>query len=140
MHIHPMDFSPLNQTLAANLAHHMERRGLTQMALAKKCGIGQTTISLYLSPERRKPGKDAKPGSAKLTEVEMLASALEIEPWELLRPFDGMQREVYERIEAAYKALQSNPHVDPPASTPVKPAKAPLAPSETKGKKPKQHA
>lgn len=47
---------------------------------------GQTTISLYLSPDRRKPGKDGKAGSAKLTEVEMLARALEVEPWELLRP------------------------------------------------------
>lgn len=98
--------SPLNQALADNLAHLMEKKGLKQMALAKKCGVGQTTISLYLNPDRRKPGKDGKAGSAKLTEVEMLANALEVEPWELLRPMSGTQRDVYERIEAAYKALQ----------------------------------
>lgn len=78
-----MPESSLNQILADNLALHMEKKGLKQMALAKKCGVGQTTISLYLSPDRRKPGKA---GSAKLTEVEMLARALEVEPWELLRP------------------------------------------------------
>lgn len=100
-----MQVSALNQALAENLEHHMAQKGLKQMALAKKCGVGQTTISLYLHPERRKLGKDGKAGSAKLTEVEMLAEALEVEPWELLRPLDGIQREVYERIGAAYKML-----------------------------------
>jgi len=59
-----MPESSLNQILADNLALHMEKKG----------------------PDRRKPGKDGKAGSAKLTEVEMLARALEVEPWELLRP------------------------------------------------------
>lgn len=102
-----MNQSPLNQALADNLARLMEMKELKQMALAKKCGVAQTTISLYLNPDRRKPGKDGKAGSAKLTEVEMLATALEVEPWELLRPMTGAQRDVYERIEAAYKALQT---------------------------------
>lgn len=114
-----MNVSPLNKALAENLAHHMEKQGLTQMGLAKKCGVGQTTISLYLSPERRKEGKDAKPGSAKLTEVEMLATALGVEPWELLRPLDGVQREVYGRIEAAYKLLKQPPAPQPEAHLPT---------------------
>lgn len=109
-----MQISPLNQALADNLAYHMEKRSLTQMALAKRCGVGQTTISLYLKPERRKQGKDSKPGSAKLTEVEMLAGALDVEPWELLRPMDGVQREVYEKIEEAYKALHRHTPVAQP--------------------------
>ena len=109
MQTQAMSASPLNQALAVNLAYHMERKGLKQMALAKKCGVAQTTISNYLNPERRKPGKDGKAGSAKLTEVEMLATALDVEPWELLRPMDGRQHEVYEKIEAAYKALSSAP-------------------------------
>jgi transcriptional regulator with XRE-family HTH domain len=107
-----MNQSPLNQALADNLAHLMDKKGLKQMALAKKCGVAQTTISLYLNPDRRKPGKDGKAGSAKLTEVEMLAIALDVEPWELLRPMTGAQREVYERIEAAYKALHPKPQDD----------------------------
>lgn len=104
-----MSASPLNQALADNLAYHMERKGLKQMALARKCGVAQTTISNYLNPERRKPGKDGKAGSAKLTEVEMLATALGVEPWALLRPMDGHQRDVYEKIEAAYRALSASP-------------------------------
>ncbi|MBB6578452.1 transcriptional regulator with XRE-family HTH domain [Comamonas odontotermitis] len=128
-----MKTSPLNQALADNLAYHMEKRGLTQMALAKKCGIGQTTISLYLNPERRKQGKDAKPGSAKLTEVEMLANALDVEPWELVRPLDGIQRLVYERIEEAYKALSKQPLTSNPSKQ-----QQPTAEANEKAKK--QHA
>lgn len=101
-----MQRMPINQALAENLAHYMKKRGLVQAALASKCGVGQTTISLYLHPERRKPGKDGKPGSAKLTEVEMLADVLEVDPWELIRPMSTTQRVAYEQIEAAYKALR----------------------------------
>ena len=125
-----MQVSALNQALAENLEHHMSQKGLKQMALAKKCGVGQTTISLYLHPERRKLGKDGKAGSAKLTEVEMLAEALEVEPWELLRPLDGIQREVYERIGAAYKMLTKDGVT--PAAAQAKPAPATVA---AKGKK-----
>jgi predicted XRE-type DNA-binding protein len=41
-----MPESSLNQILADNLALHLEKKGLKQMALAKQCGVGQTTISL----------------------------------------------------------------------------------------------
>ena len=112
MQTYQMTVSPLNQVLADNLAYQMQRQDLTQMALAKRCGVAQTTISLYLNPGRRKEGKDGKPGSAKLTEVEMLAQALGIQPWELMRPMDVRQREVYEKIEAAYRAL--NPQTPAP--------------------------
>lgn len=52
---------PINQTLAKNLRHFMDDQQLTQSALARKCGMGQTTIGLYLAPERREPGKSGKP-------------------------------------------------------------------------------
>jgi transcriptional regulator with XRE-family HTH domain len=100
-----MSQSPTNQALAENLSYYMQRKGLVQKALAEKCGVAQTTISLYLHPERRKPGKDGKPGSAKLTEVEMLADALMVEPWQLVRPMTEGQRQAYEQIEAAYRSL-----------------------------------
>ena len=129
MQTHFMPASPLNLVLAVNLASLMERKGLKQMALAKKCGVAQTTISNYLNPERRKLGKDGKPGSAKLTEVEMLATALNVEPWELLRPMTGQQREMYEKIEAAYKVL--NPPDAAPASTPRPIESAPAASKKT---------
>lgn len=101
--------SPLNQALAENLAYYMEQKGLKQMALAKKCGIGQTTISLYLTPERRKMGKDGKPGSAKLTEVEMLAAALELDPVDLLRPAVSMERATTQTPSAAPVSSDSIP-------------------------------
>jgi len=109
-----MEPSPLNQALAVNLAHHMHEQSLTQMALAKRCGVGQTTISLYLSPERRVSGKDGRPGSAKLTEVEMLAKALKVAPWELIRPFDTAEREAYRRVEEAYRTLNAGRHLGKP--------------------------
>ncbi len=99
---------PINLALASNLAYYMKRRGFTQKRLAEKCGVAQTTISLYLHPERRKEGKDGKQGSAKLTEVQMLADALGVQPWQMLRPMTETEREAYERIEQAFRALKPN--------------------------------
>lgn len=70
----------------------------------------------------------------------MLANALGIEPWELIRPMDGKQREVYEKIEAAYRALQKN---DPALAAQASEAQASSKTSAAKpspSKKPKQHA
>lgn len=78
----------LNEILAANLAHLMEKAGHKQASLAKLSGIGQTTISLYLNPGRRQPSKSGKIPSAKFGEVETLAEVLGVEPWDLLRPHD----------------------------------------------------
>jgi phage repressor protein C with HTH and peptisase S24 domain/transcriptional regulator with XRE-family HTH domain len=86
LHTPPMSRPSLNEILAANLARLMEQRGWKQAALAKQSGVGQTTISLYLSPERRQPSKSGKLPSAKLSEVESLAVAVGVEPWELLKP------------------------------------------------------
>lgn len=101
-----MDASPLNKTLAANLRALMDKSKLTQQDVATRCGVAQRTISNYLNPARRAPGKDGKPGSAKLTEVEMLANGLGVEPWELLRPLSAEERSAYEKIEAAFQALK----------------------------------
>ncbi len=116
-----MEVSPLNRTLAVNLRALMEKHALTQQELSAKCGVAQTTISLYLNPDRRKPGKDGKPGSAKLTEVEMLGNALGVQPWELLRPLTPSERSAYEKIEAAFRELKQ-PSVDAnvSAQTPLK--------------------
>lgn len=110
-----MSGKPINDVLAENLAHFMSKRGLSQQALAGKCGIGQTTISLYLDPSRRKPGAMGKIPSAKLSEVEMLANSLGVDVWELLRSFTPAEREAYERIEQAFKVLhpKASPAVVP---------------------------
>lgn len=107
-----MTAKPINDVLAANLAHFMTKRGLTQAALASKCGIGQTTVSLYLDPSRRKIGTLGKPPSAKLSEVEMLAGALGVEVWELLRHLTPAQRDAYEQIEKVYQLM--NPQSSAP--------------------------
>jgi len=100
-----MQEKPINDVLAANLQHFMEHRGLNQPALAKLSGVKQTTISLYLAPARRLEGKSGKPSSAKLTEVAMLAEALRIEPWELVRNLTAEERDAYSKIEEAFRML-----------------------------------
>ncbi|GAB1837403.1 XRE family transcriptional regulator [Achromobacter xylosoxidans] len=78
----------LNEILATNLARLMEKTGHKQASLAAASGVGQTTISLYLNPGRRQPSKSGKVPSAKFGEVEALADALGVMPWDLLRPDD----------------------------------------------------
>ncbi len=109
-----MEKKPINDVLAANLAHFMQARGLTQKALEGLSGVGQTTISLYLHPDRRAPGKSGKVPSAKLSEVESLANALDIEVWQLLRSLTPSEREAYEQIENAYLSLKRSAQPDSP--------------------------
>lgn len=89
----------------------MTAKSLTQKALAERSGVGQTTVSLYLNPQRRQPGKSGKVPSAKLSEVESLAGALDVEIWELLRDFTPEQRTAYKHIEAAFMGM--NPEAAP---------------------------
>lgn len=104
-----MKKTPINNVLARNLAHFMNERGLTQAVLSEKSDVAQTTISLYLHPDRRQPGKTGKLPSAKLSEVESLAKALDLGVWELLRDLSPVQRQAYEQIEAAFRKLSSMP-------------------------------
>jgi len=76
----------INELVADNLRTLMERAEMSQVALAKKSGVAQTTIGLYMSPDNRKPSASGKPASGKLTEVAMLADGLGVEAWELLLP------------------------------------------------------
>ena len=71
-----MKKSNVNEVLAQNLKIRMEAKGMKQEQLASVSKVGQTTISLYLSPERRKPGTSGKVPSAKIGEIEALADAL----------------------------------------------------------------
>jgi transcriptional regulator with XRE-family HTH domain len=103
---------PINVVLAINIAEAMTRRNIaSQEQLAKLSGVAQRTISNYLNPERRAQGKSGKAPSAKLTEVEQIARALDMEAWDLLRPIHGRERDFYEKIEEAYRRLRDT---DPP--------------------------
>ena len=103
-----MATNPINDVLAANLAYFMSKKKLSQQALANKCKLGQTTISLYLNPGNRKLGATGKVPSAKLSEVEMLADALGVALWELLRAFSNEEREAYKQIENAFRLLSAS--------------------------------
>lgn len=74
----------VNTVVAQNLAFHMKERKETQSSLARKSGVGQTTIGVYLDPDRRKLSATGKMPSAKISELALLADALEIHVWELL--------------------------------------------------------
>jgi transcriptional regulator with XRE-family HTH domain len=89
----------ITQVLAENLDHFMRERGITQQALALKSGVGQTTISLYLRPEARKDTHSGGAASPTLAKIEALASALEVDMWELLRPLTANERDLLRRIE-----------------------------------------
>lgn len=122
-----MERKTANQVLADALAYFMEKTGMTQAALAKRADIGQTTVSLYLTPDRRKAGKSGKEPSAKISEVERLADALGVQMWELLRPMSPERREFYRSMEALLlsgklPAQTQTAPVAPPA--PRRPAKA----------------
>ncbi len=58
----------------SRLKEHRERRGLTQMELAKLSGVGRATIARYEGGEARRP----HPGT-----VRKLAKALKTKPAEL---------------------------------------------------------
>lgn len=96
---------PINEVIAENLAHFMSERGMNQTALAKASGVAQTTISLYLDPARRLASKSGKAPSAKVGELALLATALGVESWQLMRPMTDKEREFYDQIESAFKSL-----------------------------------
>lgn len=95
----------INEVLARNLRRIAQERQLNTVSLAKACGLSQRTMSNYLSPGLRNPGKSGKAPSAKLTEVAALDEALGVKPWDLLREMSESEREMYRRIEAAYLEL-----------------------------------
>lgn len=111
--------TPINQVLAENLAHFMEERGLNQVALSRKSGVSQRSISNYLNPDARAAGKSGKAPSAKLSEVELIAASLDIEAWQLLRKMTDTERVLYSSVERAFKELLANANAAAKAATPA---------------------
>lgn len=104
---------PINEILAHNIAEAMVMRQVrTQAQLAKLSGVAQRTISNYLSPKNRVKGSSGKQPSAKLSEVEQIAKALDVETWDLLRELRPGEREFYDQIKAAYNKLHPPPSQD----------------------------
>jgi len=93
-----MPRSPIVEVFAECLRHYMAERQVTQKELAKRSGIGQTTISLYLRPKARNDRPSGKVGSPTLANIESLAIALEVEVWELLRPINPAERDLLRAV------------------------------------------
>ena len=72
--------------LAENLRRLMEQtEGLrTQVQVAKAANIGQTSVSLMLRPEDRRPSSRGKTPSPSLADVESVAAAFGLEVWQIL--------------------------------------------------------
>lgn len=64
-----------------------------------------STISNYLRPGSRADSKSGKAPSAKLSEVELVAKALDMEAWELLRFINPSERAFYKQVEESYRNL-----------------------------------
>jgi transcriptional regulator with XRE-family HTH domain len=98
---------PINAVLADNLAYFMQAKGFNQSSLGRKSKVAQRTIGNYLNPDLRQANpKTGKAPSAKLTEVEAIADALEVEVWELLRPLTPAERQFYAQIEESFQRLR----------------------------------
>lgn len=103
--------------LARNLKQLMDDflPPLSQNALAKKSGVGQTSIGLMLEPEKRLPTKSGKVPSPTLAQIEKVAAVFGKEPWQLLHPNPGQaplsdaERRRYAAFESAMKQLQEPP-------------------------------
>ena len=95
-----MSTQTITETLAANLAYFMKQKGMVQAKLAAASGLGQTTISLYLNPDKRKDTSKGAAPSPTLAKVDALAQALGIELWELLRPLTPAQRDLIRSVDA----------------------------------------
>lgn len=111
--MHKQRRKPINEILAHNIAECMALRNIRNQAeLAKKSGVAQRTISNYLHPQNRVKGASGKPPSAKLSEVEQIAKALDVETWDLLRELRPGEREFYDQIKSAYNKLHPPPSPD----------------------------
>lgn len=75
----------INRIVADNLAYWMREEKVTQAALAQRAGISQKTVSNYLNPDQRSEGTMGKPPSPKLTELALIADALHVQVWQMLR-------------------------------------------------------
>jgi transcriptional regulator with XRE-family HTH domain len=103
-----MSEAPINDVLAQNLRYYMDLREIrSQAQLAERAGIAQRTVSNYLKPSNRTEGSKGKRPSAKLSELESIATALHVEVWELLRPLSLADRIIYRKIEEAFSDLRA---------------------------------
>lgn len=109
-----MQEKSINQVFAENLAAAMKRKKLNQVTLAAKATVSQKTVSNCLNPGNRSDTTSGKESSVSLTNLQLLADALGAQPWQLLRPIDQKQREIYDKFDELVQMMQTP--VNAPAS------------------------
>lgn len=102
-----MNSEPITHAVARNLRRLMASKNLKQSEVAKRAGIGQTTVSLWLNPQARKEGETDTPASGTLARLEALARAVEVAPWELLAPEGAPAFALSEEERAVISALRA---------------------------------
>lgn len=108
----------LNQSLALNLERIMRARNLSARQLAQMTGLAPNTIGNYLKASGDQFTSTGKERSAKLTEVQRLADALNLDPLHLLFDQDQLATVVAGWASAILEASPTRPsvvheHADP---------------------------
>jgi len=119
----------LNQTLAYNLERLMRDRGLSARQLGQLTGLAPNTIGNYLKASGDQFTSTGKERSAKLTEVQRLADALNVDPLHLLFDQDQLATLVAGWANAV---LGSTPpgeteRAAAPVTSPLRPKRPPRA-------------
>ena len=100
-----MEKKPIVQIVAESLDWHMRNKGTNAKALGLKAGVSPRTVGNFLKPEGRSAGASGKLPSGKLTELEMIADALEITVADLVTDMSPEEREKRQRFEQAYAIM-----------------------------------
>lgn len=106
----------VNEVVAENLRYHMGKKRESESSLARASGVAQTTIGVYLNPERRKASATGKLPSGKVSELALLSDALGIHVWELLIDAPEQSRQmIRDMIVVMTKPTEApNPPAEPP--------------------------
>src|ERR1051325_4374235 len=98
------DIAKRLDTRATNLEGRMHASGLTEDALAHASGISPRTVGNFLRPKNRasKRGTSKSFPSGTLANLFKIATALDVEAWELLCPDHEARSAFHAAVEVAY--------------------------------------
>jgi hypothetical protein len=99
---------PIVQVVAECLAWHLDRQGLNPTALSKRAGVSPNTVKNFLRPAAREPSASGKVPSGKLTELEMIATALGLEVADLVTDMSESARAERHRLSLAMRLLRGD--------------------------------
>lgn len=102
-----MDGMDIKEVLAANLRALMAHRKISQMALADKSGVSQSTIGRWLKMEvaATVEGLHAVASHLGCQTWQLLVPGLEADSLPALKPITAEERALYEKIRAAAQDL-----------------------------------